>query len=140
VGLVEKTSAGNQVQYKADRRTPIFKELATLLKKTFGLVDVLRDALRDLEGRIEVAAVFGSIARGEERRDSDVDLLVVGDVDFTELVLALHAAQQILGREINPVIHSREGFNESLASGDRFLRSVVDDPLIFVIGGADDLG
>lgn len=139
-GLLSKASAGNQVRYQADRRCPVFSELAALIKKTVGLVDVLHDALKELADSIEVAAIFGSVARGEERRESDIDLLVVGDIDFTELVVALHGAQETLGREVNPVVHTRPGFDEAIASKDRFLRSILEDPLIFVIGKANDLG
>ncbi len=140
VGLVSRTSLGNQVRYQAERRCPVFGELASLLKKTGGLVDVLRDALSEVADSIQVAAIFGSVARGEERRESDIDLLVVGDVDFTELVVALHDAQETLGREINPVIHSRSGFDEAVGSNDRFVRQILADPLIYVLGEADDLG
>jgi predicted nucleotidyltransferase/AraC-like DNA-binding protein len=139
-GLLTRASRGNQVLYQADQRCPVYGELSALLKKTVGMADVLRDALTDLADSIQVAAVFGSVARGEERRGSDIDLLIIGDVDFTDLVVALHGAQKILGREINPVIHSRAGFLEAVAANDRFIRGVLDDPLIFVLGAADDLG
>jgi predicted nucleotidyltransferase len=140
VGLVSKASVGNQVRFQAERRSPVFPELATLLKKTFGLVDVLREALEAFASSIEVAAVFGSVARGEERRDSDVDLLVIGDIDFTKLVLTLQAPQQRLGREINPVVHSRAGFDKLVDSKDRFVHRILKEPLLFVMGNADDLG
>ena len=140
VGLVSRATAGNQVRFQAERRSPVFPELVTLLKKTVGLVDVLREALEANRSSIEVAAVFGSLARGQERPDSDVDLLVIGDVEFTELVTKLQVAQERLGREINPVLHTRVGFDELVDSKDRFIRRILKEPLLFVLGNADDLG
>ncbi len=138
-GLITRASTGNQVRFQADRLCPVFEDLAALLKKTIGLTDVLREALTDLAERIEFAVVFGSVAKGREHRRSDIDLLVIGDVEFNEIVLALHGAQEILGREINPLIHSRASFCAAIGANDRFLRSILRDPLIFALGVADDL-
>lgn len=87
------------------------------MRKTSGLADVIRDAIAGLAERIRVALIFGSVARGEARPGSDVDLLLVGDLGFAEVVKAVHAAQERIGREINPVVMSPEEFQRKLMGG-----------------------
>ena len=100
--------SGNQVYYQANRNFPIYTELTSILKKTSGLVDVLFDSLASLAEKIEVAFVFGSVAKGTENLGSDIDVLVIGDIDFTEIVTTLYPAQTSLGREINPKVYSKK--------------------------------
>jgi len=80
-GLLMKQRVGNQVRFSADTRHPVYVELSGLLRKTVGLADVLKDALAPLSDRVHLAFVFGSMARGSEHAGSDIDVLVVGDVD-----------------------------------------------------------
>jgi predicted nucleotidyltransferase len=139
VGLLKRERRGNQVLYRADPGCPVFQEVASILRKTSGLADVLTAALVPLAGKIRVALVFGSMARGQMRAGSDIDVLLVGALDFAEGVKALYPAQEILGREINPVIYSVEEFRCKRAAGDPFLRGVLDHEKLFLIGNHHDL-
>ncbi|MBP8953959.1 MAG: nucleotidyltransferase domain-containing protein [Armatimonadetes bacterium] len=139
-GIAVRTRRGNQVLYQANRKCPVFPELSALVLKTVGLSDVLRDALKPLADRIAAASVFGSFARGEQRADSDVDLLVVGEVGFADVVAALSDAQERLGREINPTVYPPDEFAHRVARGDHFLTAVLRGPMIPLLGGEDELG
>ena len=139
-GLLLREPAGNQVRYRANRTCPIFPQLAEIFRKTTGLVDLLRDALAPLADRIEAAFVFGSIADGSEMGTSDVDLFVLGKATFAEVVAALAPLRERLGREVNPVVMRRAEFAAQRAKKDRFLKRVMAEPKLFVIGSADDLG
>ena len=132
--------SGNQVYYQANRNFPIYPELTSILKKTSGLVDVLFDSLAPLAEKIEVACVFGSVAKGTENLGSDIDVLVIGDIDFTEIVTALYSAQTSLGREINPKIYSREQWKVSLQKQELFIQEVLNNPKLFIMGAGNDLG
>jgi len=99
-GLLLKDTVGNQVLYGANRDCPIFEELASIFRKTSGVTDVLAGVLASFSDRIVAAFVFGSMASGKETAGSDVDLLVIGDVGFTEVARAVYSAQEVLGREI----------------------------------------
>jgi len=101
---------------------------------------VLREAILPLAEQVELAFIFGSIARGEERVTSDVDVLVVGDASFEEVVYAFYPTQEKLGREVNPVVMSMNEFSAEFLHGDRFVSCVVNEPKIFLIGGGDDFG
>lgn len=139
-GLLQSEPAGNQVRYRANRTCPIFSELTEIFRKTAGLVDLLQDALAPLASRIEAAFVFGSMAIGTESANSDVDVFVLGNVGFTDVVAALSPLRKRLGREINPVVTTPADFAAQRASRDRFVTRVMDEPKLFVIGVADDLG
>lgn len=139
-GLLTREQVGNQVRYGANRQCPVFEELAGILRKTSGLADVLHDALSQLAKRIRVALIFGSVARGEERAGSDVDVLLIGDIGFADAVKALHPAQAHIGREINPVVMSADEFRRRASTGDGFLREVLANEKMFLIGDADELG
>lgn len=134
-GILRRTVRGNQVHYQANSECPIFEELKNLVIKTAGMGDVLRAALAPLADRIEIALVYGSFARGEEQRGSDVDLLIVGDVTFSEVTSALGEAQDTLGREINPTVYPPREFQSKLREGHHFLTSVSKEPRILLIGG-----
>ncbi|MBA4697312.1 MAG: nucleotidyltransferase domain-containing protein [Legionella sp.] len=132
--------SGNQVYYQANRNLPIYPELTSILKKTSGLVDVLFNSLAPLTEKIEVACVFGSVAKGTENLGSDIDVLVIGDIDFTEIATTLYAAQISLRREINPKIYSREQWDECLQKQQLFMQEILNHSKLFIIGTEHDLG
>ena len=139
-GILLRKSVGNLVQFQANGRCPIYEDLRNILKKTAGVADVLRAALEPLAGRIRAAFVYGSVARGDERAGSDLDVMIVGDVTFTEVIGAVAPAQEALRREINPNVYPPAEFAAKLAAGEPFLRRVVTDSKIFLIGTDDDIG
>ena len=139
VGLLVRESVGNQVRYSANRDCPVFEELASILRKTSGLVDVLAEALSSVENQISLAFVFGSLARGEPQSSSDVDVMLVGSIGFADAVRVLHPVQETLRREINPVVYSLDEFQRRITSGDSFIREVLIQPKLFIAGNEDEL-
>jgi predicted nucleotidyltransferase len=117
----------------------VYQELRGLLVKTLGLADVLREVLLPLGAKVEVAFVYGSFAKGEETPESDVDLMVIGDVTFGEVVDVLAPAKRRLGREVNPIVHSLQEFEQRRREGQHFLATVLREEKLFVIGGRDEL-
>jgi DNA-binding transcriptional ArsR family regulator len=138
-GILRRTARGNQVFYQANPASPIFEEVKSIILKTAGLADQLRRALAPLTDRIRVALIYGSGARGWLRAPSDVDLLVVGEVPFGDVVSALASAQSSLGREINPVVYSAREFRSKLGARQHFLTTVMRGPNQFLAGGPSDL-
>lgn len=134
-GLLVRTRRGNQVHYQANRECPVFEELRSLAVKTAGVADVLREALASLADRITVAFVHGSVARGTEKATSDVDMVVIGDVKFLEVVTATRWAQDTLGREVNPTVYPVREFRAKLRAKQHFATSLVQSPKIYVVGG-----
>lgn len=138
-GLLEKHRVGNQLQFCANPQHPVFAELSALLRKTIGLADVLTLALMPLADRIKVAFVFGSTAQSTDTASSDVDVMVIGEVDFGETVNLLYEAQTTLQREINPKVFSPSDWQAKLASNSAFLRDVLAKPKLFLMGTQHDL-
>jgi predicted nucleotidyltransferase len=137
-GVLQRTRAGNQVRFQADPRCPIHEDLRNILKKTVGVADVLREALATLGARVRAAFIYGSVAGGDERPGSDLDLLVVGDAEFVDVVEALAPAQNALRREVNPMVLTALEMGKK--AGEPFLKHVLAGPKIFIVGGEDDLG
>lgn len=133
-GLLNRRRVGNQVLYCANRDVPVFAELRGILRKTVGVVDVLKGALAPLADRIAVAFVFGSVAKGVERAGSDVDVMVVGAASFAEVVSALAPAGRAIGREVNPVVYGAREFAAGLRRRDPFLARVLKEPQLLLIG------
>lgn len=139
LGLLLREEVGRQVHYRANRDSPVFEELAGLLRKTAGLADVLRAALAPLAGRITLAFVHGSVASGTERALSDVDVMVLGDADFPALVRALAPAQAAIGREVNVTPMAPADFVRKLRARDGFATSVMRGDKIWLMGNDHDL-
>lgn len=140
-GILDRVREGRQVYFSANRDANIFPELQAIIQKTAGAGDVLRAALAPLirQERIVLAFVYGSVAKGAQTANSDVDLLVIGDVTLTEVIPAVRDAEQRLGREVNPAVYPIAEFRKILNSGTAFLNRVVAGPKIFLAGDADEL-
>jgi predicted nucleotidyltransferase len=136
-GLVSRKTVGAQTLYSANQESPVFQEIKNLVSKTVGMHDVLAAALGPLQNKINLAFVYGSVARSRETERSDVDLMVVGNVDFGDVVEKLAGAQKILNREINPTVYSVREFGKKVRGN--FLKTVLADKKLFIIGDEDDL-
>lgn len=139
-GVLLRKPVGNQVHFQANPDCPIYEELRSILKKTVGVADVLREALAPLNPKVRVAFVYGSVARGDERSRSDLDVMVVGEASFGDVVAALAPAQESLRREVNPNVYPALEFRKKLAARDPFLKRVLAGHKIYIVGGEDDLG
>jgi len=140
-GLVTVTREGNQKYYQARRDSPIFPELHGLTVKTVGLVEPLRAALEPLAEKIDLAFVYGSVAKGTDRAASDLDLLVVSNgVSYPEIYETLQAAERVLARPVNPTVLTREEWRKRRAGRDSFVRRIAAQPRLLLIGSEDALG
>ena len=137
-GLLKREKRGNQQIYSADTASPIFGELAGILRKTSGLTDVLVQALAPAAHKLRVAFVFGSVAQGRETAGSDIDVMLIGELGFREAVELLHPTQAALGREVNPKVFAAAEFRARLST-EPFLADVLAKPKLFLIGNAHDL-
>ena len=137
VGLLKSRRDGNRVYFSANSDHPAHRELSALVLKTDGLVGVLGKALTGPD--VQLAFVFGSIARGETRAESDVDLMVIGSIGLRGLTKLLSGVAEVVGREINPHILTPKEFRERIRTKDHFVTSVLAAPMLFVKGTAHEL-
>jgi predicted nucleotidyltransferase len=138
-GILRRKKEGNRVYFQADPDCPFRAELRGLITKTAGLVDILREALRPFSSTIDLAFVYGSIARAAERSSSDVDLLIVGKVSLRGLTPALHETEKELSRAVNVSVYGRKEFTRKVREGHHFLRAILDEEKLFIVGNENEL-
>jgi len=138
-GILRRRQDGNRVYFQPDPACPFFRELQGLITKTAGLVDVLRHLLGPFEKRIACAFIYGSVACGQERSESDIDLMVIGQATRFELAKVLQKAERQLARPVNVSLYKPQEFAKKLAGDEHFLRAVLDREKLFVVGDAHDV-
>jgi predicted nucleotidyltransferase len=139
-GWVTVTRLGNQKYYQANADCPAFAELQSLITKTVGLVEPLRRALEPLAREIEIAFVYGSIAKGTDKAGSDIDVLVVSErLGYPELFTALQSAEAVLARSVNPNVMTPRDWRARRSEKGSFAARIAAQPHLFVIGSDDDL-
>lgn len=139
-GLVTETRRGNQRHYQANPASPVFEELRGLIAKTSGVADHVRRALAPIAGQISLAFIYGSVARGAERPDSDVDLLVVSDtLAYGVIYSALADAEAAIGRPVNPTVYSLSEWHGRIDEANPFVTRLMAQPRILLIGDDGDL-
>ena len=139
-GLLIALRAGNQVFYDANRDSPIFEELAAIIAKTVGLAEPLKEALSSVASQIRAACVFGSVAQGRDRAQSDIDVLIVSDeLTYGDVFTVMEPLTAWLGRPVNPTIYSSAEYASRLREGNAFIARVLSQPKIWLIGSDHDL-
>lgn len=133
IALVQRLRRGRQVFFHVETGHPLFADLRGLLVKSNGLAMPLRQALEGIEG-VEAASVYGSVAAGTDTGRSDIDLLVVGEVDALALHDAISKVEELVGRTISYNVLGRDELADRLLSGDAFLTRVLGGPLVPVVG------
>lgn len=139
-GIVIRKVEGRQVYYRANEKCPIFNELKSIVRKTFGVTDVIRQSLASAMDNIRVAFVFGSVAWSADDSRSDIDLMVIGEISFGKVSSLLHEAEEKLDREINPVVYPVAEFKKKVAEDHHFVKNVLEGEKIFLIGDDGELG
>lgn len=138
-GLLLRRQDGRRAYFKANVESPVFKDLRGLLEKTVGMIPALTAALRPFGDRIELAVLYGSVAREEEHASSDVDLMIVGTLKQIDLLPVLRKLEARFRREVNVTLFSSREFRGKLTQGDHFLHSVLKGKTIFLKGSMHEL-
>lgn len=137
-GLVSCTIAGRQKTYRADSGSPIFSELTGIIAKTAGVAGAVRAALAPLAPRVDLAVLYGSVAKASDRAGSDIDVLLVGDeLALEEVFAALESAERQLGRRVSPTLYSRAEFQRRRQANHPFLTKVLGGKHVVLVGSED---
>lgn len=139
-GLVTSRRVGHQKHYQANAASPLFAEIRSIIVKTVGLVEPLRGALAPVASRIRAAFVFGSVAKGSDRSQSDIDLMVISDnLTYGEVFGALEEVAGTLGRQVNPTVYTSAEFSKRVKGKNAFITKVLQQPRTWIIGSDDEL-
>jgi predicted nucleotidyltransferase len=139
-GILLRREEGRHVYFRANEQCPIYEELRGIVTRTVGAVAVVREALAPLADRILVAYVYGSVARGEETGTSDLDVMVIGDAAFSQVVGVIRAAESTIRRAINPIVYPVDEFSRKLAARHHFVTAVMKREKVLVLGDEDEFG
>ena len=137
--LLLRRQDGRRAYFKANVESPLFNDLRGLMEKTAGLIPALSSAIQHFGKRIQLAFVYGSMARAEERSASDVDLMIVGSLKQIDLLPVLRKLEERFRREVNVTLYSRGEFRDRLLSEDHFLGSVLKGRIVLLKGSLDEL-
>lgn len=138
-GLANSALKGNQRQISANRQSPLFKELSDLTRKVMGAAALLTEALLPIERKIEVAFLYGSVAKQTDNAESDIDIIIVGsDLTLSELLDQLLPVEEMLCRKVNPTCYTVGEFKKRLSDTDSFVNKVLSQPIIQLFGNMDD--
>lgn len=138
-GILVSITEGKQKYYQVNQKSPVFDELHGLIIKTVGIADIMKRALEPRQSDIRLAFIFGSMAKKTEGRLSDIDLLVVGNITFGDMVSLLKPAEEKLGREVNPVVYPVAEFSKKVREDHHFVKTVLEEEKIFLIGDENEL-
>lgn len=137
-GLIKRSAIGHQVFYQANQEHPEYPELRALLAKTIGIFQMLKTAIAPLASRLDLAFVYGSVACGEEKATSDIDLMFIGNVKLDEVMDAVGPVEKKLRRPVNPAIYSILDLKQQLRTGNHFLQSLKKSKKVFLVGDEDE--
>ncbi len=138
-GILCRVADGNRVYYQANPSHPLLPELQSLFAKTVGLADQVREALEPFWAEVDLAFIFGSVARGERTAQSDVDVLLVGSVGMADLALPLRELERALQIPVNVTHFTQAEFRDKLARNNHFLRTILRGRKIFLKGSEHEL-
>jgi len=137
LGILTEEKRGKVTLVSVNKKLPYFAEIRRLITKTTGLADLMKSALSRLRG-IQYALIYGSFASGEESESSDIDLLVIGDVDEEKVLNAISETEKEVEREINYILWSEKEFMKRVESKHHLLMDIVGKPLIILVGEEDE--
>jgi len=135
-GLIKSQTEGNLKYFAVVKEFPFYPELKKIIFSTVALGDYLRDRLEQSE-TIELAFIYGSVAKNKEVAKSDIDLFVVGKIEERELHGLVSEIEKGIGREVNYTLMTRKEFNERRSSGEPFVERIMGEPKLVVRGNLD---
>ncbi len=138
IKILNREARGNSVYFHLNAENPIAAELKAIFLKTVGLGDLILEALAG-ESQIEVAFVFGSVAKGGETASSDIDVAIIGKIPSRRLTDVVTSLERQTGREVNVALFSREEWEERISTSDHFVTTLLREPKILLVGHEEDL-
>ena len=138
-GLLVRENIGRVVRYKANTKSAIYPELSAIVRKTFGVADILKEVLLPFKSQIARAFLYGSVAKGEDTATSDIDLFVLAKaLGSADLYPQLTPVEEKLGRKISLTVYRPAEYQRKLKSKNHFLVSILAGPKIVLIGDDDE--
>lgn len=137
LSLILKRKDGNRAYYRANKKHPLYDLINKMVLRTFGVIGVLEQELKDFD--LEFAFIFGSVASGKNRLESDVDLFLIGNTSLRAVSSTVSQASLKIGKEINVHVMKPEEFRRRKLDGEHFVTRVLETPILMIMGNEDEL-
>jgi predicted nucleotidyltransferase len=138
LGMFLCEKVGNMSFYFLNKNFPFYSEIKTIILKTIGVGNIFKTTISRIEG-INFAFIYGSFAKGSEIKGSDIDFMVIGNIDQKKLITSVKKIEDKIGRAINPTTYSIAEFKEKIKNRNRFILNVMKDKKMMIIGKEDEL-
>jgi predicted nucleotidyltransferase len=130
-GVIRTERVGNLKMFQANPKSPFFKDLVSLTRKTVGLQSLLTQALLPLKNKLLKAWIYGSVAQETDTASSDIDIMLVGrELRLSEVIECIQTLEVELGRKINPTCYTEQEFTVRQADPDSFVSQVLQKPVV----------
>lgn len=137
-GILRTRREGNRLYFQAETDSPIFKSLQDLMQQTLGVIPALEEAMLPFADKIEFGFIYGSVAKGVEHSQSDVDLMIIGKIGLADLASAMRNLENKFDREINVNCYKKDEFKKKLDTKNHFISQIVNNEKLFIKGNADE--
>jgi len=138
IGLLSSRNEGNLKYFSLNKEFVIYEELKSIFMKTKGAVGILREAV-STKRHIDYAFIYGSFATGEERAESDIDVMIIGGIPLEEVLALIRGPEEKLSREINVSLHGLQEIRKRVKDRDPFIMEVLEGSIIMLVGDEDEL-
>jgi len=138
VGLLAKEKRGVQKYYFANQGSPVYSEMRGLIFKTTGAQGAMKTSLSRLKG-VHAAFIYGSYAKGSEKEERGINLMVIGQANITELNDTVMSLEEKLKRDIDYLVFDEQEYRKRKESKDPFIREIIKGKKVFLVGKEDDL-
>jgi len=138
IGLLSSRNKGNLKYFSLNKEFLIYEELKSILMKTKGAVSILRQVV-STKRDIDYAFIYGSLATGEERTESDIDVMIIGGITLEEVLTSIRGPEEKLSREINVSLYDLQEIRKRVKDRDPFIMEVLGGVKIMLVGDEDEL-
>ena len=136
--LFSTQKTANLLYYSVNTEHPLFEELKSIIAKTVGVEGSLRKSLSAIK-RIKISFIYGSFASKSQKAASDIDIMIIGDPEISDLNEEIARLEKKLKREINITLYSLEEYKAKKKSKSGFILDLLKNPKIILTGKEDDL-
>ncbi len=138
IGLLSSRNEGNLKYFSLNKEFVIYEELKSIFMKTKGAVGILREAV-STKRHIDYVFIYGSFATGEERAESDIDVMVIGGISLEEVLALIRGPEEKLSREINVSLYDLQEMRKRVKNRNPFIMEVLEGAKIMLVGDEDEL-
>lgn len=123
-GIVTERWKGGLKFYSIAAVHPVIKQFKILIN-----VVALSEVVKDFSGEGREIYLFGSAARGEDTKQSDIDLLITGNIDNITLAELIERIYVALKKKVNPIVKNPFEYAQLYRTDKAFYENIERDKI-----------